>query len=78
VVFRDCDLSEDLRTAKLKSADLRRSMITGVQVGIKDLQDTIVTSSQAIQLACLLAVTVHEEDELGTRIRRQLNGKSLC
>ena len=65
VIFRDCDLSQaDLRNTKLKGADLRGSAITGVQVGIKDLQGVIVTSSQAIQLAGLLGVTVQEEDEL--------------
>ena len=68
VVFRDCDLSQaDLRNTKLKGADLRGSAITGVQVGIKDVQGVIVTSSQAIQLAGLLGVTVQEEDELVSR-----------
>jgi uncharacterized protein YjbI with pentapeptide repeats len=66
VVFRDCDLSQvDLRNTKLKRADLRGSTISGVQVGIKELQGAIVTASQAIQLAGLLGVTVQEQDELG-------------
>ncbi len=66
VVFRDCDLSQaDLRNTKLKRADLRGSTLTGIQVGIKELQGAIVTSSQAIQLAGLLGVTVQEEDQLG-------------
>ena len=68
VIFRDCDLSQaDLRNTKLKGADLRGSTIAGVQVGIKELQGAIVTSSQAIQLAGLLGVTVQGEDELGSR-----------
>jgi uncharacterized protein YjbI with pentapeptide repeats len=66
VVFRDCDLSQaDLRNTKLKHADLRGSTITGVQVGVKELQGAIVTPIQAIQLAGLLGVTVQEQDELG-------------
>jgi uncharacterized protein YjbI with pentapeptide repeats len=67
VVFRDCDLSQaDLRNTKLKRADLRGSTISGVQVGIKELQGAIVTSSQAILLAGLLGVTVQEESDLGS------------
>jgi uncharacterized protein YjbI with pentapeptide repeats len=65
VIFHNCDLSEaDLRNTKLKGADLRGSTITGVQVGIKEIQGAIVTSSQAIQLAGLLGVTVKEDDDL--------------
>jgi uncharacterized protein YjbI with pentapeptide repeats len=64
VVFSGCDLSQaDLRNTRLKGADLRGSAITGMQVGIKELQGAIVTSSQAIQLAGLLGVTVREEDD---------------
>jgi len=67
VIFRDCDLSQaDLRNTKLKAADLRGATINGVRVGIKDLQGAIVTSSQAIQLAGLLGVTVQEADDLGS------------
>ena len=65
VVFRGCDLSQaDLRNTRLKGADLRGSTIAGVQVGVKELQGAIVTSSQAIQLAGLLGVTLREEDDV--------------
>ena len=64
VVFRQCDLSNaDFRGTKLHGADFRSSIISGMQVGIKELQGAIIAPQQAVQLASLLGGVVKDEDD---------------
>jgi len=65
VVFRECDLTRaDFRNTKLKGADFRGSTISGLQIGIKDIQGAIFSPAQAIQLISLFGVTVQEENDI--------------
>ena len=64
VVFQQCDLSNaDFRGAKLHGADFRSSIISGMQIGIKELQGAIIAPQQAVQLASLLGVVVKDADD---------------
>lgn len=64
VVFDTCDLQKaDLRNTKLVGTDFRGSMLSGIQVGIKELQGAIIDPAQAVQLADLLGMTVRTADE---------------
>jgi uncharacterized protein YjbI with pentapeptide repeats len=62
-VFHTCDLSSaDFRDAKLHGADLRGSTITGLQIGLRELQGAIVSPAQAVELAQTLELIVRSEE----------------
>ena len=62
-VFSKCDLTKaDFRNAKLKKTDLRGSILTGIQINLRDLAGAIIDPSQAMELIHLLGVTVRPED----------------
>ncbi len=64
VVFDQCDLTGvNLRGARLAGADLRGSMLNGVLVDARDLAGAIVDAAQAVQIAGLLGLRVHEVGE---------------
>ena len=60
--FQRCDLTNtDLRNTNLDKDNFRESTLDGLRVSPKDMQGTIISPIQAIQVASLLAVTVMEE-----------------
>jgi uncharacterized protein YjbI with pentapeptide repeats len=66
VVFHDCDLTgADFRDATMRGADLRGSALAGVQLGVRELQGTIVSPAQAVELAQVLGLTVLPEEAGG-------------
>ncbi len=62
VVFQGCDLERaDLREAELTCADLRRSNLNGMQVGLRELHGAIIDSSQAVYVASLAGVVIRDD-----------------
>ena len=65
VVFQRCNLTHtDLRGSKLAGADLRESIINGMQVGAPELKGAIIDPTQAVQVVSLLGVVVKEQDAI--------------
>jgi uncharacterized protein YjbI with pentapeptide repeats len=65
VVFSHCDLTNtSLRASTLHSADLRGSILNGVQANPQDLRGAIIEPVQAIQIVGLLGVMVKEADDI--------------
>ncbi len=63
VLFGQCDLTEaDLRNTNLQKADLRGSILDGLQVAAKDMHGAIISPSQAVQTVGLLGITVLDEE----------------
>jgi uncharacterized protein YjbI with pentapeptide repeats len=64
VVFAQCDLTNaSLRESTMQEADLRGSILNGVQANAKDLRGAIIEPGQAIQVVGLLGVTVLEQGD---------------
>jgi uncharacterized protein YjbI with pentapeptide repeats len=62
VEFRKCDLSHaSLRGSILFDADLRSSILDGVQAYPKDLRGVIIEPAQAIQVVSLLGVRIMDD-----------------
>ena len=63
VTFDHCDLSyTDFRFIKLKHADLRGSVINGMQIEAKAVKGIVISPMQAIQMVGLLGLIVQDED----------------
>ncbi len=64
VVFNDCDLTEaDFHLAKLKGTDFRTAEISGLKVGVEEMQGAIIAPFQALQVVGLLGVKVMEIEQ---------------
>ncbi|EYB67745.1 hypothetical protein DEIPH_ctg033orf0180 [Deinococcus phoenicis] len=65
-VFRDCTLRQtDFRGARLPGADLRSSDLSGIRIGVPELQEVTVEEVQLPDLAHLLGVRVQALDAPG-------------
>jgi len=63
IIFDDCDLSEaNFHEAKLVGTDFRTSVISGLQVGVKEMQRAIIAPHQVLQVVGLLGVKVMDID----------------
>ncbi len=75
-IFAECNLRKaDLRGAKLAGADLRTSIIDGMQVGIKELQGAIIDPLQAVQVVSLLGLVVKENETPDSFFTREAGEK---
>ncbi|MBT3315359.1 MAG: pentapeptide repeat-containing protein [Anaerolineae bacterium] len=64
VTFDRCDLSQsDFRNVKFQDADLRGSILNGMQIDAKAVKGIVISSEQAIQMVSLLGVVVEDEEE---------------
>ncbi len=64
VVFQRCNLTRvDVRGGKLVGADLRGSLLNGMQAGVKELRGAIIDPTQAVQVVSVLGLRVKDVDE---------------
>lgn len=62
VTIDQCDLSyADLRNVKTKNADLRGSILGGMQIDAQTVKGIVISPEQAIQMVSLLGVIVEDD-----------------